>query len=109
MPFYDYECRACGPFTEMRPMAEAAEPQPCPVCGGLAARAILRVPNFATMDGAARIAHATNERSAHAPKRSGGHGPGCSCCGGKAKPSRTLRRPDGAKSFPASRPWQISH
>jgi hypothetical protein len=53
-------------------------------------------------------AHAVNERSADSPKRSSGHGPGCGCCGGKTS-SGTLRRPDGSKSFPAKRPWMISH
>ncbi|MBN8903512.1 MAG: zinc ribbon domain-containing protein, partial [Rhodospirillales bacterium] len=33
MPTYDYECATCGPFTESRPMAEFAAPQPCPECG----------------------------------------------------------------------------
>ena len=111
MPIYDYECSDCGVFTEMRPMSESSAPSVCPECGQDAHRVFLRVPNFALMDGASRIAHSTNERAAHAPKssKSGGHGPGCSCCSGSAKPSRTLHRADGSKSFPTARPWMISH
>jgi hypothetical protein len=62
------------------------------------------------MDGATRNAHATNERSAHAPKssKSLGHGSGCSCCSGK-KPSKAIYRADGGKTFPSARPWMISH
>jgi putative FmdB family regulatory protein len=110
MPVYDYDCRRCGPFSETKPMAEYAAPQPCPSCADPAPRAIFSVPAIAGMDAAARTAHATNERSAHAPKSSkaSGHGPNCGCCKSKA-PSRTLVRPDGSKSFPGSRPWMISH
>ncbi len=32
MPTYDYECADCGPFSEVRPMAEFDRPQPCPDC-----------------------------------------------------------------------------
>ena len=33
MPTYDYDCDRCGHFSEGRPMAEFALPQPCPACG----------------------------------------------------------------------------
>ena len=33
MPVYDYLCARCGPFTEMRPMAECDLPHKCPECG----------------------------------------------------------------------------
>ena len=110
MPYYDYECGTCGPFTEMRPMAQSAEPCSCPECGGASPRAILRAPNFALMDGASRTAHATNEKARHEPKSSKkhGHGAGCSCCSGKGK-SKAVYRPDGSKTFPSNRPWQINH
>jgi hypothetical protein len=64
------------------------------------------------MPAEARLAHATNERSQHAPQRlsevKGNHGAGCACCSGVSK--RPVRRgKNGAKSFPTSRPWMLSH
>jgi hypothetical protein len=64
------------------------------------------------MPAAKRLAHAANERSAHAPQTltslKASHGAGCACCSGKL--SRMTRRgKDGSKSFPTSRPWMISH
>ena len=58
-------------------------------------------------------AHATNERSAHAPKTldqyKASHGAGCGCCSSK-KPARLMTQTrSGAKSFPTARPWMISH
>jgi putative FmdB family regulatory protein len=111
MPVYEYLCDSCGPFTDMRPMAECELPQDCPDCGTMAPRVILTAPNYFSMSAERRTAHATNERSSHAPKSSkdAGHGAGCSCCS-SSKPSRLTRRgKDGSKSFPTSRPWMISH
>ncbi len=109
MPVYDYLCGDCGPFTDMRPMAECDLPSDCPACGASAPRVILTPPHFAAMPAATRKAHAANERSAHEPRSlKSSHGVGCACCSGK--PSRmTSRGKDGSKSFPASRPWMISH
>jgi putative FmdB family regulatory protein len=111
MPAYDYGCEACGPFTLMRPMAEYALPQDCPECGQSSSRALLTVPNIAAMGTARRAAHATNERSAHAPRlasASGRHRTGCSCCSPGAKRTATAESA-AAKSFPNQRPWMISH
>lgn len=106
MPIYDYECRACGPFTAIRPMAEYAAPQTCQVCGEPSPRAFLTAPALATMDATKRKGIAVNERSAHEPRRaSGGHGPGCGCC----TPRRKLAPTGAAKTFPGARPWMISH
>jgi putative FmdB family regulatory protein len=112
MPVYDYLCGRCGPFTEMRPMAESDRPHDCPSCGKAAPRAFLNAPYCAAMSAERRFAHATNERSADAPQRlsdlKNAHGAGCGCCSGKSlRKSRRAR--NGAKSFPASRPWMISH
>jgi len=114
MPVYDYLCGDCGPFTEMRPMAECEKPCECPHCRRDAPRAYLTAPNFFGMAPERRLAHATNERSANAPstlsslKRN--HGAGCACCSGKSKSSRPVAKGrDGSKSFPGSRPWMISH
>lgn len=112
MPVYEYMCPEHGPFEAMRPMADYAAPCDCPDCGEAAPRVMLTVPRLAVMDGATRTAHATNERARHEPKSTRTHGPGCSCCsGGTAAKTgrRTLRRADGSKSFPSSRPWMISH
>ena len=68
MPVYEYLCDACGPFTDMRPMAECDAPQDCPQCDGKSPRVILTAPNFFCMPSDRRKAHATNERSANAPK-----------------------------------------
>jgi putative FmdB family regulatory protein len=38
MPTYDYGCDTCGPFSESRPMAEFAQPQPCPGCTAMPQR-----------------------------------------------------------------------
>ncbi len=105
MPVYDYACEACGPFTVLRPMAQFKDPHDCPDCGTACGRAFLTAPNLASMDAGRRKAFAVNERSAHVPRKSSGHGAGCGCCSGtKAKSG-----PAAAKSFPNARPWMISH
>lgn len=111
MPYYDYLCSDCGPFTDFASMADFDKPSACPHCAQLAERALLQAPLLANMDSGRRIAFATNERASHAPKSTKSHGPGCSCCsgGGKKMPNRTLHRADGSKSFPSARPWMISH
>ena len=109
MPVYEYGCAQCGPFTELRPMVEFADPQPCPGCGAASPRMLLTAPGLATMNGARRSASAVNERSAHAPQRSSQlarHPSGCGCC----KPAKAASPgPAAAKSFPSQRPWMISH
>ena len=107
MPVYDYLCDACGPFSAMRPMAEFQAPHPCQGCGAEARRAMLTAPAFAAMDGAARRAGTTNERSAHAPVRAKRHPPSCGCC--RSGPAKRVAEPVAAKSFPAARPWMIGH
>jgi putative FmdB family regulatory protein len=111
MPVYEYLCRDCGPFTELRAMAEYELPSACPDCGAMAPRVLLTAPRCQTMSSQSRLAHATNERSANAPSLSSAkdaHGAGCACC--SASTSRMVRRgTDGSKSFPTARPWMISH
>ena len=117
MPVYDYLCDRCGSFTEMRPMSDSALPHECPGCGKDAPRAFLTAPYFAAMSAERRLAHATNERSASSPKvlsgLNGSHGGGCGCCSGKSlrykKGAQGGASRGGAKSFPARRPWMISH
>jgi putative FmdB family regulatory protein len=67
MPTYDYECEDCGPFTEVRPMAEYDRPQPCPDCGQKAPR-LLTAPS---LSGGVQEAVATPARA---------HAGGCACC-----------------------------
>ena len=47
MPVYEYLCNDCGPFTDMRPMAECDDPQDCPRCEAESPRVILTAPAFA--------------------------------------------------------------
>ena len=112
MPVYDYLCGRCGAFTAVRPIAECEQPNACPGCGRAAERAFLTAPYFSAMPAERRRAHATNERSAHVPsslaQMKAAHGAGCSCCGGKSM-RNSKRGKNGAKSFPAARPWMISH
>ncbi len=112
MPNYDYLCQECGPFTQMRPMRDCDLPSACPDCGGMAPRAMLTAPFCSTVSPETRLAHATNERSANAPKTlsslKASHGSGCGCCT-PTKPSRAAHTKTGDKSFPNSRPWMISH
>ena len=115
MPVYEYMCERCGPFTAMRPMAEYEKPYACPDCDEMAPRVMLTAPRFSTMSAGLRLAHATNERSADKPNTLSAlksqHGSGCSCCSGMSnkKSRKTARGKNGAKSFPGSRPWMISH
>lgn len=106
MPLYDYECERCGPFTALRPMAEYEAPLDCPDCGESAPRVMLTAPRLGAMDRLQLAAHATNERSAHAPRRSSssGHAPGCGCCSGRSAASDKK-----VKGFSGRRPWMISH
>jgi putative FmdB family regulatory protein len=116
MPVYDYLCGRCGPFTEMRPMAEADLAQACPTCRKAEPRAFLRAPYCATIPANVKFAHATNERSAADPKTRSAlqraHGSGCRCCSG-VQGSSVARKPIGdgtaAKGFRARRPWMLSH
>jgi putative FmdB family regulatory protein len=81
MPVYEYECRECGPFTQMRPMADCDRPGDCPRCGSESPRAFLTAPYFAGMSAERRLAFSADERSANAPHTSknttASHGAGC--------------------------------
>jgi putative FmdB family regulatory protein len=68
MPTYDYDCDRCGPFSENRPMAEFDLPQPCPICGDRAQRA-LTLP--AIGGGSPEASPGTSFRT---------HPGGCRCC-----------------------------
>jgi len=107
MPVYEYACDDCGPFTALRPMAAFQDPHACPDCGADAPRVLLSAPAIAGMDAGRRRAAAVNERSSNEPRRSSGHAAGCGCCSGRKL--QLPRATPAAKSFPAARPWMISH
>src|SRR5215468_6739834 len=56
-------CKKCGPFTQLRPMAECELPSACPECGTRAPRVLLTAPGCLTMSAEARQAGAKYERS----------------------------------------------
>jgi putative FmdB family regulatory protein len=68
MPTYEYECPDCGPFTDIRPMAEFDLPQPCPDCTQPAPR-LLTAP---------ALGGGVQEASVGAAPRA--HAGGCGCC-----------------------------
>ena len=93
MPFYDYECDQCGPFTALRPMAECADPLFCLDCGASSARVFLRAPAIACSDAGTRKAVALNERSRPEPKLASKHRAGCGCCTVLKAPNHGRREP----------------
>ncbi len=112
MPVYEYLCPECGPFTQMRAMADYELPSDCPSCEASSPRVMLTAPRCSAVSAQTRRAHAINERSADAPRTlsatRASHGAGCSCCSGRS--SRLVKRgKSGTKSFPTARPWMISH
>ena len=62
MPTYEYMCKKCGPFTQMRAMAECELPSACPECGARAPRVLLTAPGCLTASAEARRAGAKYER-----------------------------------------------
>src|SRR5437879_1583568 len=62
MPTYEYMCKKCGPFTQLRAMAECELPSACPECGARAPRVLLTAPSCLTMSAEARQAGAKYER-----------------------------------------------
>jgi putative FmdB family regulatory protein len=68
MPTYEYECADCGPFNEVRPIAEFDRPQPCPDCAEPAPRLL----TLAAIGGGAPAPSAGVAPAAHAG--------GCACC-----------------------------
>jgi putative FmdB family regulatory protein len=54
MPTYEYMCKKCGPFTQMRAMAECELPSACPECRARAPRVLLTAPSCLTTSPEAR-------------------------------------------------------
>ena len=104
MPAYEFECRSCGPFTEIRSLAESGKPATCPHCGTLAAK-IFPVVNLRQMRTHNRVAWERNERSAHAPRCSST----CTHKTGGAKPRADGRPALQSSKKRNSRPWMLGH
>lgn len=73
MPFYDYACDACGPFTAMRPMSAFSAPTECPSCGAMASRQMSAPQVGASAGGPSATAAAPS------------HAGGCACCAPSAR------------------------
>lgn len=113
MPTYDYACPDCGGFDAFRTLTQRNEPAACPDCGTSSPRVFATAPRLALMEGAKRAAIEINERARHEPKQSGNYGrlrhpAGCGCCRPGSR-SATVTAASGAKTFPGTRPWMISH
>ena len=63
MPTYEYMCKKCGPFTQLRAMAECELPSDCPECGASAPRVLMTAPGCLSMPAEARQAGLKYERS----------------------------------------------
>ena len=66
MPTYAFTCERCGPFDELRPMAEATAPARCPGCD-TGARRLFTAPGVARMPAAMSRALTMEAKSAHEP------------------------------------------
>jgi putative FmdB family regulatory protein len=97
MPTYEYMCKKCGPFTQLRPMAECDLPSACPECGARSPRVMLTAPGCLTMSSAERQQGVKYERIL---ERYDGHEPPSYL----RPPSRPRRRhvPQGEESASAS-------
>src|SRR5688572_27693861 len=105
MPVYDYECRDCGPFSQLRSIHESSATTKCPDCG-LPSSKVFPVVHLRAMSVQNRLAWQRNERSAHAP-----HVCSATC---SHKQSRKATRLDGKPELTASkkknsRPWMLGH
>src|SRR5215471_21497882 len=63
MPTYEYMCKKCGPFTQLRAMAECELPSACPECGARSPRVLLTAPGCLTMSAEGRQQGVKYERS----------------------------------------------
>jgi putative FmdB family regulatory protein len=62
MPTYEYMCKKCGPFTQLRPMAECDLPSNCPECRARSPRVMLTAPGCLTLSPEDRQAGVKYER-----------------------------------------------
>jgi putative FmdB family regulatory protein len=67
VPYYAYDCPGCGPFEQLRPVAEAGAAGHCPGCGA-EGRRVYSPPGLALLARPLRRALDREERSAHEPE-----------------------------------------
>lgn len=116
MPFYDYDCRACGSFSVLRTLEDRNLPARCPACQMLARRA-MTAPSLSLMAASLRSAHARNEKSRHEPGVQKRHrcGSGCGCGSPKTSRNKPTRTVDLGKAgrfespLKKKRPWMLGH
>jgi putative FmdB family regulatory protein len=118
MPLYEFNCPECGPFSELRTIAQRNLPIQCPECSRKAARQVTS-PNLALMAPNLRQAHARNEKSQHEPTVRTSHSCGSRCgCGTNpgvklGKSNRSLEVPKLGKfqttRKKSMRPWMLGH
>jgi putative FmdB family regulatory protein len=109
MPLYAYACQQHGEFESFRPIADRAQPAPCPTCSRAAAR-VISAPQVMTMTPARRVAAARNEKSRHEPAVAKA---GCSHAH-HAAPSRRAKPVDrngkpALQTYRGPRPWVVEH
>lgn len=114
MPVYEYYCHDCEDvFTHYKSIIDYKKPTTCPDCGELAERAICSAPNLNTMKAETRKAYQTNEKSAHEPRVSNGHGHTCgpSCNHGHTHKheKKTDQQTPALKQQNGRRPWMLGH
>ena len=113
MPVYEYLCNDCGPFTDMRPMAECDDPQDCPQCES---RIAARDPHRAGVllhavrqAESARHQRTQRQRAEDAWRIQGLARSGLRLLFEQETGAAGDQTKSGAKGFPTARPWMISH
>jgi putative FmdB family regulatory protein len=84
MPVYEYLCKNCGPFTQIRAMSDYELPCDCPNCAASAPRVMLTAPYCSTVSTQSSMGDS--------------HGASCSCCTSGSSRLRG-RAKGGAKGF----------
>lgn len=112
MPFYDYLCERCGPFSARVPMAQSSAPLVCPTCATLAPR-VVSAPQLNLMSAVRRRVDSRNEKSAHVPEvvhRPAHHdGGSCGHHGAHAGANGHSHADQKGHSHGPARPWMIGH
>lgn len=86
MPTYLYKCLDCEiEIEEKRPMSQANDPLPCPLCGELCVRGIT---SFSVVNRGRAPAPSTGDNAAAPPWTS--HGANCFCCTPRQRRSNQL-------------------
>ena len=113
MPLYDFTCRDCGAFRELRTIGERNEPCACPSCKKSAQRVVM-APGLSLMNAGLRKAHGVNEKSRHEPRIRETHscGSGCGCGSGVKIRKNNVKETKLGKlqsQKATSRPWMLGH